>query len=60
MIRVYLGGIRVFAERDRMPRISANVGLWTSGDSTVLFDDFRIEDEMEDPPKAGGSPAPKP
>lgn len=59
-IRVYLGGIRVFTERDRMPRIAANVGLWASGDSTVMFDDFRIEDEMEDPPAAGGSPAPKP
>lgn len=60
VIRVYLGGIRVFTERDRMPRIAANVGLWTGGDSTVMFDDFRIEDEMEDPPKAGGRPAPKP
>jgi hypothetical protein len=59
-IRVYLGGIRVFTERDRMPRIAAHVGLWTSGDSTVMFDDFRIEDEMEDPPRAGGSSAPKP
>ena len=60
VIRVYLGGIRVFSERDRMPPIAANVGLWAGGDSTVMFDDFRIEDEMEDPPNAGGSPAPKP
>jgi hypothetical protein len=51
-IRVYLGGIRVFTERDRLPRASASVGLWTGGDSTVLFDDFRIEDETEDPPPA--------
>ena len=60
LIRVYLGGIRVFTERDRMPRIAAHVGLWTSGDSTVMFDDFRIEDEMEDPPRASSRPAPKP
>jgi hypothetical protein len=59
-IRVYLGGIRVFTERDRMPRIAAHVGLWTSGDSTVMFDDFRIEDETEDAPRASGSRAPKP
>lgn len=51
-IRVYLGGIRVFSERDRLPRVAANVGLWTGGDSTVMFDDFRIEDETEDAPTA--------
>lgn len=44
-IRVYLGGIRVFSERDRLPRGPASVGLWTSGDTTVLFDDFRVKDE---------------
>ncbi len=49
-IRVYLGGIRVFSERDRLPRARASVGLWTGGDSTVMFDDFRIEDETEDTP----------
>jgi hypothetical protein len=48
-IRVYLGGIRVFTERDRPPRTPANVGLWASGDSTVMFDDFRVEDETEVP-----------
>jgi hypothetical protein len=47
-IRVYLGGIRVFSERDRLPRARASVGVWTGGDSTVMFDDFRIEDETED------------
>lgn len=47
-IRVYLGGIRVFSERDRLPRARASVGLWTGGDSTVMFDDFRIEDETEE------------
>jgi hypothetical protein len=51
-IRVYLGGIRVFTERDRLPRDLASVGLWTGGDSTVMFDDFRIEDETEDAPPA--------
>lgn len=49
-IRVYLGGIRVFTERDRLPRARASVGLWTGGDSSVMFDDFRIEDETEDTP----------
>jgi hypothetical protein len=47
-IRVYLGGIRVFSERDRLPRARAGVGLWASGDSTVTFDDFRVEDETEE------------
>ena len=49
-IRVYLGGIRVFSERDRLPRASASVGLWTGGDSSIMFDDFRIEDETDGPP----------
>ena len=49
-IRVYLGGIRVFSERDRLPRPPAAVGLWTGADSTVMFDDFRVEDETEDTP----------
>lgn len=57
-IRVYLGGIRVLTERDRLPRASAGVGLWTGGDSTVLFDDFRVEDETEDP-KGVASRSPK-
>ena len=48
--RVYLGGIRVFNERDRLPHSRAGVGLWAGGDSTVMFDDFRIEDETEDTP----------
>jgi hypothetical protein len=57
-IRVYLGGIRVLSERDRLPRTPAGVGIWAGGDSTVMFDDFRIEDETEDP-KGAASPAPK-
>lgn len=43
--RVYLGGIRVFTDRDRSVRVPAGVGLWASGDTTVMFDDFRIEPE---------------
>ena len=50
-IRVYLGGIRVFGERDRAQSPRASVGLWVGGDSTVMFDDFRIEDETTDAPK---------
>ena len=57
-IRVYLGGIRVFTERDRSPRATAKVGMWVSGDSVVLFDDFRIEDETEDRPSGPAKPAP--
>jgi len=59
-IRVYLGGIRVFRERDRLPKVSASVGMWAGGDSTVMFDDFRIEDETEDAIKGPSSPAVKP
>jgi len=58
-IRVYLGGIRVLDERDRSPRVRAGVGIWTGGDSTVMFDDFRIEDETEDATKSGSAPATK-
>jgi hypothetical protein len=60
-IRVYLGGIRVFSERDRLARGPASVGLWTSGDTTVMFDDFRVEDEAETtprPPAARGTTKP--
>jgi hypothetical protein len=61
-IRVYLGGIRVFGERDRQVRAPAGVGLWTSGDTTVMFDDFRVEDETDPPrPARGDGPTtPKP
>ena len=51
-IRVYLGGIRVFRERDRMPSVTSSVGMWAGGDSAVMFDDFRIEDEARDAPPA--------
>ena len=56
-IRVYLGGIRVFGERDRLPRAPASVGVWAGGDSTVMFDDFRIEDETETTSKGTGPAA---
>ena len=49
-IRVYLGGIRVLSERDRLPQAPASVGIWVAGDSTVMFDDFRVEDETSDAP----------
>jgi hypothetical protein len=55
-IRVYLGGIRVFGERDRLPKAFGSVGIWAGGDSTVMFDDFRIEDETSDGPQ-GARPA---
>ena len=57
-IRVYLGGIRVFSERDRQVRGPASVGLWTSGDTTCLFDDFRVEDETDE--RRGSQAPPKP
>ena len=59
-IRVYLGGIRVFRERDRLPKVNASVGMWAGGDSTVMFDDFRIEDETEDATRGPGAPILKP
>ncbi len=59
-IRVYLGGIRVLSERDHLPRAAASVGLWTGGDSTVMFDDFRVEDETEDAPAGAAAPTTKP
>jgi hypothetical protein len=56
-IRVYLGGIRVFAERDRQSRgAPSGVGVWSAGDTTVMFDDFRVEDETEPLPKPATKP----
>jgi hypothetical protein len=56
-IRVYLGGIRVFSEVDRHGRGSpASVGVWSAGDTTVMFDDFRVEDETEGSAKHPGKP----
>jgi len=50
-IRVYLGGIRLFTEHDRLPAGAAGVGVLVGGDSTVMFDDFRVEERKR--PKAG-------
>jgi len=58
-LRVYLGGIRVFSERDRVVRGPAGVGVWVGGDSTVLFDDFRVEDETEVQKPAAKPQAPR-
>lgn len=58
-LRVYLGGIRVFSERDRAPRVPAGVGVWVGGDATVLFDDFRVEDETEVQKPVVKPPAPR-
>ena len=55
-IRVYLGGIRVLSERDRLPSAPAGVGIWVSGDSTVMFDDVRVEDETSDKPRQKPAP----
>ena len=55
-IRVYLGGIRVFSERDRQSRGPAGVGLWSSGDTTVMFDDLRVEDEAGGPARGARLP----
>jgi hypothetical protein len=41
-IRVYLGGIRVIGEPDRLAKGAAAVGLWSAGDTAVMFDDFRV------------------
>jgi hypothetical protein len=49
-VRVYLAGIRLFSERDRVPQAAAGVGIWVAGDSTAMFDDFRVEDRRESPP----------
>ncbi len=48
-LRVYLGGIPVFRERDRAFRGSGAVGLWAAADAVVSFDDFRIEPRAERP-----------
>jgi hypothetical protein len=47
MMRVYLGGIRVFSNRDRTFRGPGGVGLWSQGDAVIAFDDFRVQTRME-------------
>jgi hypothetical protein len=41
-IRVYLGGIRVFRERNRGVRGAGQVGLWVSAAAAASFDDFQV------------------
>ena len=54
-IRIYLGGIRVMTERDRQPRVSGAIGVASSGDTTALFDDVRIEEVTVGSAKSGRS-----
>jgi hypothetical protein len=49
LVRVYLGGIRVFSDRDRTLRGPGGVGLWSPGDAVVSFDDFRVRARLERP-----------
>lgn len=41
-VRVYLGGIRVFEDRDRTDDTGGGVGVWCGGNSTAQFDDLRV------------------
>jgi hypothetical protein len=41
-VRVYLGGIRVFEDRDRTAEPLGVVGLWCAGNTTAQFDDVRV------------------
>jgi hypothetical protein len=47
-MRVYLGGIRVFSDRDRTLGGPGYVGLWAANDAGVLFDDFRVRPSRRD------------
>lgn len=46
-VRVYIGGIRVFEERDRTFRGPGAAGVWSSSNTTAQFDDLRIEPRSE-------------
>lgn len=41
-VRVYLGGIRVFEDRDRTPAPDGWAGIWSAGDTLAEFDDLRV------------------
>jgi hypothetical protein len=41
-VRVYLGGIRVFEDRDRTPAPDGSAGVWSAGDTLAEFDDLRV------------------
>ena len=49
-VRVYLGGIRVFEDRDRTTDPAGAVGIWCAGDTTAQFDDLRISRADEERP----------
>jgi hypothetical protein len=49
-VRVYLGGIRVFEDRDRTTDVAGAVGFWCAGNTTAQFDDFRVVRAEEDQP----------
>lgn len=51
-IRIYLGGIRVMTERDRQPRAPGAIGVASAGDTSVMFDDVRIEEKTGGPAKS--------
>ena len=49
-VRVYLGGIRVFEDRDRTTDAAGAVGLWCAGTTTAHFDDLRVVRADEERP----------
>ena len=46
-IRVSLGGIGVIRARDRTLTEGGRAGIWSGGNATALFDDLRIEPELD-------------
>ncbi len=46
-VRVCLGGIRVFEERDRAPVISGAVGVWCGGASVAQCHALRVQPARE-------------
>lgn len=47
-IKAYVGGIRVFDTRDRTAGERGSVGLWSTADSVVYFDELRVEEVRDD------------
>ncbi|MGE0450508.1 MAG: hypothetical protein AB7Q29_13115 [Vicinamibacterales bacterium] len=41
-VRIYLGGVRVFEERNRGDAVPGSVGIWCSGGTVAQFDDLRV------------------
>jgi hypothetical protein len=54
-MRIYLGGARVLTEDDRQLRVPGAIGVVSSGDTTVMFDDVRIEERTGGPSASGRS-----